>query len=88
MPGICVNEDNAHFYATHPAEDMTAALEGLGFKAEALHRDHVKDSSGRTHDIVVLGHNVALVRAQLEAYLASPEARDPFSTEAHQLLTE
>ena len=25
MPGICLNEDNAHFYATHPAEDMTAA---------------------------------------------------------------
>lgn len=25
MPGICVNEDNAHFYATHPSEDMTAA---------------------------------------------------------------
>jgi hypothetical protein len=24
MPGICVNEDNAHFYATHPSEDMTA----------------------------------------------------------------
>ena len=45
-----------------------AIFEGLGFKAEALHRDHVKDSSGRTHDIVVLGHNVALVRAQLEAY--------------------
>jgi hypothetical protein len=24
MPGICVNEDNAHFYANHPPEDMTA----------------------------------------------------------------
>jgi RimJ/RimL family protein N-acetyltransferase len=51
--------------------DQTGAIaifEGLGFKAEALHRDHVKDSAGRTHDIVVLGHNVALVRSQLEAY--------------------
>jgi len=45
-----------------------AIFEGLGFKAEALHRDHVKDSAGRSHDIVVLGHNVALVQAQLEAY--------------------
>jgi RimJ/RimL family protein N-acetyltransferase len=45
-----------------------AIFEGMGFKAEALHRDHVKDSAGRTHDIVVLGHNVALVRSQLEAY--------------------
>src|SRR5882724_7333728 len=45
-----------------------AIFEGLGFKAEALLRHHVKDSAGQTHDIVVLGHNVAQVRAQLEAY--------------------
>jgi N-acetylglutamate synthase-like GNAT family acetyltransferase len=43
-------------------------FEDLGFKAEALLRDHVKDRAGQTHDIVVLGHNVAQVRAQLEAY--------------------
>jgi len=24
MPGICVNEGNAHFYANHPSEEMTA----------------------------------------------------------------
>jgi RimJ/RimL family protein N-acetyltransferase len=51
--------------------DQTGAIaifEGLGFKAEALLRDHVKDKAGKTHDIVVLGHNVAQVRAQLEAY--------------------
>jgi len=45
-----------------------AIFEGLGFRGEALLRDHVKDLSGNTHDIVVLGHNVAKVRAQLEAY--------------------
>src|SRR5258708_9518385 len=43
-------------------------FESLGFKAEALLRDHVRDVDGRTHDIVVLGHNVAQVRAQMEAY--------------------
>ncbi len=51
--------------------DQTGAIaifEGLGFKAEALLRDHVKDKSGRKHDIVVLGHNVAQVLAQMEAY--------------------
>jgi RimJ/RimL family protein N-acetyltransferase len=51
--------------------DQTGAIaifEGLGFKAEALLRDHVRDKAGRKHDIVVLGHNVAQVRAQLEAY--------------------
>ena len=45
-----------------------ALFEGLGFRAEALLRDHVRDIQGKTHDIVVLGHNVAQVRAQLEAY--------------------
>lgn len=51
--------------------DQTGAIalfESLGFKAEALLRDQVRDLSGKTHDIVVLGHNVAHVRAQLEAY--------------------
>jgi RimJ/RimL family protein N-acetyltransferase len=51
--------------------DQTGAIaifEGLGFKAEALLRDHVKDKAGKSHDIVVLGHNVAQVRSQLEAY--------------------
>jgi N-acetylglutamate synthase-like GNAT family acetyltransferase len=51
--------------------DQTGAIaifEGLGFKAEALLRDHVKDGAGKKHDIVVLGHNVAQVRAQMEAY--------------------
>ena len=45
-----------------------ALFESLGFKAEALLRDHVRDAGGQKHDIVVLGHNVAQVWAQLEAY--------------------
>ncbi|HLJ45707.1 MAG TPA: GNAT family N-acetyltransferase, partial [Bryobacteraceae bacterium] len=45
-----------------------ALFESLGFKAEALLRNHVRDAVGRKHDIVVLGHNVAQVRAQMEAY--------------------
>src|ERR1700756_2207530 len=45
-----------------------ALFESLGFKAEALLRDHVRDVGGKTHDIVVLGHNVAQFAAQMEAY--------------------
>jgi len=59
--------------------DQTGAIaifEGLGFKAEALLRDHVKDAAGKNHDIVVLGHNVAQVRAQMEAY-GLPDAVEP-----------
>lgn len=59
--------------------DQTGAIaifEGMGFKAEALLRDHVKDKAGKEHDIVVLAHNVAQVRAQMEAY-GLPEAVQP-----------
>ena len=45
-----------------------ALFESLGFRAEALLREHVRDVDGKKHDIVVLGHNIAQVRAQLEAY--------------------
>jgi RimJ/RimL family protein N-acetyltransferase len=45
-----------------------ALFESLGFKAEALLRDHVRDADGKKHDIVVLGHNVAQFMAQMEAY--------------------
>ncbi|TXJ13008.1 MAG: GNAT family N-acetyltransferase [Afipia sp.] len=56
--------------------DQTGAIalfESLGFKAEALLHDQVRDLAGKTHDIVMLGHNVSKVRAQLEAY-GVPEA--------------
>ena len=50
-----------------------AVFEGLGFRAEALLHDHVKDRDGNKHDIVVLGHDVARFQAQLDAYgLADP----------------
>ena len=45
-----------------------ALFESLGFKAEALLHDHVRDIDGKKHDIVVLGHNVAQFQAQMEAY--------------------
>lgn len=43
-------------------------FEGIGFKAEALLRDHVKDRDGSKHDLVVLSHDVERFAAQQEAY--------------------
>jgi hypothetical protein len=43
-------------------------FEGLGFRAEALLHDHVKDRGGKTHDIVILSHDVAKFQAQMSAY--------------------
>jgi len=45
-----------------------ALFEGMGFRGEALLRDHVRDLDGNTYDIVMLGHNVGQVSAQLMAY--------------------
>jgi len=59
--------------ATVDQRAAIALFESLGFKAEALLRDHVRDVHGKTHDIVVLGHNIAQFGAQLEAY-GLPEA--------------
>jgi RimJ/RimL family protein N-acetyltransferase len=45
-----------------------AVFEELGFRGEALMRDHVKGADGRKHDIVLLSHDVARVQSQMEAY--------------------
>ena len=45
-----------------------AVFEGMGFRAEALMRDHVRDREDEKHDIVVLSHDVADFQAKLEQY--------------------
>jgi RimJ/RimL family protein N-acetyltransferase len=50
-----------------------AVFETLGFRGEALLRDHVRDQHGTKHDIVMLSHDVRTFVAQLDAY-GLPEA--------------
>jgi L-amino acid N-acyltransferase YncA len=45
-----------------------ATFEGLGFRPEALLRDHVKDRAGNKHDLLMLSHEVARFEAALNAY--------------------
>ncbi len=45
-----------------------AVFEGMGFRPEALLRDHVKDRDGKKHDLLILSHEVARFQAQMEAY--------------------
>ena len=45
-----------------------AVFEGMGFRAEALLRDHVRDREDEKHDIVILSHDVAEFQARLEQY--------------------
>lgn len=51
--------------------DQAAAVssfEGLGFRAEALLRDHVKDKHGKLHDLAILSHNVREAQSVMEAF--------------------
>jgi RimJ/RimL family protein N-acetyltransferase len=45
-----------------------AVFESMGFRGEALLRDHVKDRAGIKHDLVILSHDVARFQSQMEAY--------------------
>lgn len=51
-----------------------ATFEELGFKAEALLRDHVKDRTGEKHDLLVYAHDVREFQSQLDAYGVSEAA--------------
>ena len=42
-------------------------FESLGFRAEALLKDHVRDADGKTHDLAILAHDVARVTAPQRA---------------------
>lgn len=43
-----------------------AVFESLGFRAEALLRNHVKDRNGKTHDLAILSHDVAEVQSRMD----------------------
>ena len=45
-----------------------AMFESMGFRPEALLAGHVRDRSGRKHDIVMLSHDVNEVASRLSAY--------------------
>jgi len=65
---LCAGLEKLTVQMTLDQQAAIALFESLGFKAEALLRDHVKDVASKKHDIVVLGHNVSQVAAQMEAY--------------------
>jgi len=49
-------------------QGAVAAFESLGFRAEALLRNHVRDREGQLHDLAILSHDVAEVQSRMEAY--------------------
>jgi len=51
-----------------------ATFEQLGFKPEALLRDHVMDRNGEKHDLLVFSHDVSTFRSQMDIYGVSEAA--------------
>lgn len=43
---------------TFDQTNAIAVFEGLGFRPEAILRDHVKDAEGKKHDLLILSHEV------------------------------
>jgi RimJ/RimL family protein N-acetyltransferase len=51
--------------------DQTGAInvfEEMGFTAEALLKEHVRDQTGEKHDIVILSHDVQGFQSKMQAY--------------------
>ena len=58
--------------------DQRAAIESfenIGFRAEALFRNHVKDREGKLHDLIVLSHDVGEVRRPADGQLLGGGSR-------------
>jgi hypothetical protein len=43
-------------------------FEEMGFRTEAMFRDHVKDPSGKKFDLLMMSHDVAGVQSRMQAY--------------------
>lgn len=76
--GRALIERTVHDAVTRGLEKLTARMtpdqhgaitvfEEMGFRAEAMLRDHVRARSGETYDLAILSLNVAAVAAQHEA---------------------
>ena len=55
-------------HMTIDQKGAVAIFEELGFRGEALLKDHVMDRNGETHDIVVLSCDVERVHNQMSVY--------------------
>ena len=55
-------------YMTVDQRNAIAMFEDLGFQAEAMLREHVKDRDGAKHDVVMLSHDVNKFLARMEAF--------------------
>lgn len=53
---------------TADQDSAIKVFEEMGFRTEALLKDHVKDRDGVKHDIIILSHDVERQQSQMQAY--------------------
>lgn len=66
---IAINHDLKKLTA-RMTPDQTGAIalfQSLGFRAEALLKDHVMRRDGQVHDLAIFSHDIARIAAQIEA---------------------
>lgn len=61
----CMNLEKLSAQMTADQAAAIAVFESMGFKPEALLRDHVRDSDGNTHDLVILSRDMLAAEAKL-----------------------
>ena len=69
--GALAVEGGVEKLVAHMTPDQAGAVtvfETMGYRAEALLRDHVKDGAGVKHDLVILSLDVERFRARAAAY--------------------
>ncbi|HET9692286.1 MAG TPA: GNAT family N-acetyltransferase, partial [Acidimicrobiales bacterium] len=59
------------------SQSLLAMFEGLGFTAEALLRDQIRDRSGALRDVVLLAHDVTGTWGSMESIGLADELQPP-----------
>jgi len=66
--GLHLGLDKLLAQMTSDQEAAMAVFEDMGFRTEALFKDHVKDHQGEKHDIIMLSHDVEQLHAHKDVY--------------------
>lgn len=66
--GLALGLEKLTVRMTLDQEAAVTVLEEMGFKTEALLKDHVKDRFGIKHDLLMMSHDVASIASRLEVY--------------------
>lgn len=66
--GLELGLDKLTVRMTLDQDNAMAVFEELGFRREALFRDHVRGSDGNKHDLLVMAHDVQGFLSQKQAY--------------------